>query len=125
MPIRVFAHHMELTEGIRHHVTERAEHIRRIFDGIITVHVTLDAEKERRSVEVVANVSHGSPVVSRVTTQNVTEAIDLAFHKVEAQLRKHKDKLRDHRGHGAEAPAPEAPPPDELPDASASDLTTE
>ena len=125
MPIRVFAHHMELTDEIRHHVTERAEHIRRIFDGIITVHVTLEAEKERRSVEVVANVSHGSPVVSRATTQSLTEAVDLAFHKIEAQLRKHKDKLRDHRGHGAEAAAPEAPPPDELPDASASGLTTE
>ena len=105
MPIRVFAHHVDLTDDLRRRVTEKAEHIRRIFDGIVTVHITLDAEKERRMVEVVANFSHGAPVVSRVTTQNFTEAIELAFDKIEAQLRKHKDKLRDRRvrEHGAAA----------------------
>ena len=123
MPIRVFAHHMELTEDTRRHVTERAEHIRRIFDGISTVHVTLDAEKERRTAEVVANVSHGAPVVSRHTAVTVTEAVDEAFRKVEAQLRKHKDKIRDHRvrepaAPGAEPSEPQAPgaaPPEEPP----------
>lgn len=97
MPIQVFAHHMELAEETRRRVVEKAEHVRRIFDGVLTVHVTLDAEKERRMVEIVANVSHGAPVVARVTTQNLNEAIDLAFDKVEAQLRKHKGKIRDRR----------------------------
>ena len=60
-----------------------------------------------------ANVSHGSPVVARVTTQNLQEAIELAFDKVEAQLRKHKEKVRDHRvreqaAAGAPAAAPDA-----------------
>ncbi len=111
MPIQVFAHHMQLPEPLRARVIEKAEHIRRIFNGVLTVHVTLDAEKERRFVEVVANVSHGSPVVARVTTQNVAEAIELAFDKAEAQLRKHKDRIRDHRPreYGAEAPPPTAP----------------
>ncbi len=110
MPIQVFAHHMELPELMRRRVVEKAEHIRRIFDGVLTVHVTLDAEKERRLVEVVANVSHGGRVVARVTTQNLAEAVELAFDKVEAQLRKHKDRIRDHRGRerGAERPAEEA-----------------
>lgn len=97
MPIQVFAHHMELSEETRERVRAKAEHIRRIFDGVLTVHVTLDQEKERRMVEIVAKVSHGAPVVARVTTQNLNEAIELAFDKVEAQLRKHKDKIRDRR----------------------------
>jgi len=109
VPIQVFAHNVHLSEETRQRVTEKAEHIRRIFDGILTVHVTLDAEKERRLVEIVANVSHGAPVVAHATTQNLNEAIELAFDKVEAQLRKHKDKIRDRRmrEQGA-APAEEA-----------------
>ena len=111
MPIQVFAHHMELSDDTRQRVTEKAQHIRRIFDGVVTVHVTLGVEKERRFVEIVANVSHGSPVVARVTTQNLQEAIELAFDKVEAQLRKHKEKVRDHRvREQAAAGAPEAAP---------------
>lgn len=114
MPIRVFAHHVELSEDMRLHVVEKAEHLRRIFNGMFTVRVTLEAEKERRVAEVTANVSHGAPVVTRVTTQNLLEAVDLAFHKIEAQLRKHKDKLRDHRvrEEAAAAPEPEAPEPE-------------
>ncbi len=109
MPIQVFAHHVHLSDETRQRVIEKAEHIRRIFDGVLTVHVTLDAEKERRLVEIVASVSHGAPAIARATTQNLTEAIELAFDKVEAQLRKHKDRIRDRRAreHGA------APPPDE------------
>ena len=115
VPIRVFAHHVELSEDMRLHVVEKAEHLRRIFDGMFTVRVTLEAEKERRVAEVMANVSHGAPVVTRVTTQNLLEAVDLAFHKIEAQLRKHKDKLRDHRvrEEAAAAPEPEAAEPED------------
>lgn len=112
MPIQVFAHHVHLSEETRERVIEKAEHIRRIFDGILTVRVTLDAEKERRLVEIVANVSHGAPVIARTTTQNLNEAIELAFDKVEAQLRKHKDRIRDRRvrEHGAAPPTAEAGP---------------
>jgi len=121
VPIRVFGHHVELTPELRGRVTEKAEHLRRIFDGIVTVHVTLDAEKERRMVEIVANVSHGAPVVTRVTTQDFHEAIDLAFTKIEAQLRKHKDKLRDRRvrhPEAAEASPAASEEPEETPDAT-------
>jgi putative sigma-54 modulation protein len=115
VPIQVFAHHVDLTEETRRRVTEKAEHIRRIFDGILTVHVTLDAEKERRMVEIVANVSHGAPVVARTTTQNLDEAIELAFDKVEAQLRKHKDRIRDRRTREHAGPVEPAASPDEAP----------
>jgi len=122
VPIQVFANHMHLGDEARQRVVEKAEHIRRIFDGVLTVHVTLDAEKERRVAEIVANVSHGAPVVARVTTQNLNEAVDLAFDKVEAQLRKHKDRIRDRRPreHGAATPAAATPDdaveaPDERP----------
>lgn len=118
MPIQVFAHHMQLAEETRQRVVEKAEHLRRIFDGVLTVHVTLDAEKERRVAEIVSNISHGAPVVARVTTQNLNEAIDLAFDKVEAQLRKHKDRIRDRRvrEHGEAEAAAE---PSEEPEAEA------
>ena len=112
MPIRVFAHHIEISDETRRYVTEKAQHLRRIFDGMITVRVTLEAEKQRRVAEIVANVSHGPPVVTRVTKQTLAEAIDLAFDKIEAQLRKHKDKLRNHhrvREHAATEPSPSTP----------------
>lgn len=99
MKIEISGHHLEITEDIRRYVTEKAEGLRHFFDGVTSVHVMLQAEKERRIAEVVAKVSHGAPVVARavVEGENVYTAINFAVDKVETQLRKHKDKVRDRR----------------------------
>lgn len=99
MPIQIAAHHVEVTACLRERISEKATHMRRIFDGITTLHVTVTAEKERRTAELVANVSHGAPVVAKVTAASLDAAIQEVFEKVEAQLRRHKDKIRDHRLH--------------------------
>ena len=111
MPIRIFAHHMELSEAVKGYVTRKAERLRRIFDGMLTVRVNLDAEKERRTAEITANLAHGPSLVTRVTRNDLREAVDLAFHKIEAQVRKHKDKLRDHRAREQAAAKSAGPPP--------------
>jgi len=114
VPIRIFAHNMELPDGAKDYVMRKAERLRRIFDGMVTVRVNLDAEKERRTAEITANLAHGPSVVTRVTTNDLREAVDLAFHKIESQIRKHKDKLRDYRAREQSAraarQAPETPP---------------
>jgi putative sigma-54 modulation protein len=97
VPIQIAAHHVELSNLLRRRIRRKAQHMLRVFDGVVTIHVTLSAEKERRVVEFVANVSHGAPVVAKVTADSLEVAIKDAIAKVEAQLRRHKDKVRDHR----------------------------
>lgn len=117
MPIRIFAHHMELSVGTRDYVTRKAERLRRIFDGMLTVRVNLDCEKERRTAEITANLTRGPSLVTSVTTTDLREAVDLAFHKIEARVRKHKDKLRDHRAREQSATGTAAGAPGEGPTA--------
>jgi len=106
VPVQIVARHFDLADAMRKRITEKAQHIRRIFDGVLTVHVTLEAEKGRRLAEVVANISHGAPVVARAATPSFAESIELAFDRAEAQLRKHKDRLRDHRVREQQPPTP-------------------
>jgi len=108
VPIQIAAHHVELSDLLRRRIRRRAQHMLRVFDGLVTIHVTLSAEKERRVVEFVANVSHGAPIVAKVTAVSLEAAIKEASGKVEAQLRRHKDKIRDHRAREGGAPAPPA-----------------
>lgn len=102
-------HHVSVTDEMRDRVEEKAEHLSRIFDGIVTLHVAFDEERGLRICEFVANVSGGSPVVAKVSADTALAAVDGAASKVEAQLRKHKDKLRDHRGR-ARKQRPTPPP---------------
>ena len=94
--VQIAAHNVEVTDAVRELVHERAGHLMRFFDGLSTVHVTLGAEKERRLAEFVAHVSHGAPLVSRAEGATLSAAIHEAAEKVETQIRRHKDRIRDH-----------------------------
>ena len=110
MEIKLSGHHrVAITPGIRRHVEEEAEHLRRIFDGISTLHVIFHDQKPRYVAEFVANVSHGAPVVAKASGATVHAAIERVAEKFEAQLRRHKEKARDHRAHEAEAAAAAGP----------------
>lgn len=115
MKIEIAGHNLEITDDIRSYATEKAEGLSHFFNGITSVHVMLMAEKERRIAEVVANISHGAPIIGRVAVEgeNVYTAINLAADKVEAQLRKHKEKIRERRIREAAPEPPEAPEPEE------------
>jgi ribosomal subunit interface protein len=52
------------------------------------------------AAELVLTLSHGAPLVARARGENFRAAIDIAADKVERQLRKHKEKLRDRRSRG-------------------------
>jgi putative sigma-54 modulation protein len=104
---------MSVPRELRGYVEHIADRLRHFFDGITSLHLSLRAEKERRVAELVVNVSHGAPVVAKATTNNLYAAIHMAAEKVETQLRKHKDKIRDHRPREADkgtvSPAGEEP----------------
>jgi len=109
-------HHVEITDAIRSHVEDKAEQLARIFDGITTLHVAFNRERGLFLAEFVANVSRGAQVVAKVSADSLPAAIELAAEKFGAQLRRHKDKVRDHR---VRASQPEAP--SEEPDADDTD----
>ena len=52
------------------------------------------------SAEVVLTVPHGDPLIARAHGDSFQAAIDMATDKVERQLRRHKEKLRDRRSRG-------------------------
>ena len=107
MRVQIAAHHVEVTGPIRQLVEGRADHLMRFFDGVTTIHVTLRAEKERRAAEFVANVSHGAPIVAKAEAESLSAAIHGAVERMETQLRRYKDRIRDHRAHEPEPAATE------------------
>jgi len=109
--IQIAAHHFHVGDRLREVIEERCDHLMRFFDGVTTIHVTLNTEKERRIAELVANVSHGAPVVAKAIADDMYVAVHEAAEKVEKQLRRHKDKIRDRRGREAEPGEPAAEEP--------------
>lgn len=94
MPVRVTARRFELTSEIKQHVENRSQHFERFFQNIVDLHWTLEVDKHRNIADASALV-HGSTLTGHAEGTDMRSAIDGAAEKMEAQLKKYKDRLKE------------------------------
>ncbi len=95
MNLTVTGHHVDLTESMRDYVNGKMERIERHFDNLTKMHVILTVEKERQKAEATISV-RGATLFANSEEQNMYTAIDLLADKLDRQVVKHKEKLKDH-----------------------------
>lgn len=102
MQVQISARHGQLDEAARERITEKAQKLVRYFDRLTSIHVTVDlAHLDNPEVEIRATAEGHDDFVGTDSATNVHAALDGALHKVEGQLRKHKEKTTGHRATGA------------------------
>ncbi len=100
MQINITGHHVDITPALRAYVEEKLERLEKHFDNITNTHVILEIEKDRQKAEATINVSRGQ-VYADSEDENMYAAIDSLADKLDRQIKKHKEKLKDHhRGEG-------------------------
>ena len=103
VPITITGRHIEISDPIRDHLTERLSHACKLLDKISSTHVTISVEKSRHLVEVVIH-SHGATLHAKEETHDMYSSIDQAVDKIETQAKRLKEKIKD-RKHVPEAAA--------------------
>ena len=96
MRLTVKGHHVEVTPSMRGYVEKKLVRIVRHFDQVIDVHCVLCVEKLRHRAEATLHVS-GSAIHADATEPSMYAAIDALSDKLERCVRKHKEKITDHR----------------------------
>ncbi len=100
MQINITGHHVDITPALHAYVEEKLERLERHFDNITNAHVILEIEKDRQKAEATIHVSKGQ-VYADAEDGNMYAAIDSLADKLDRQIKKHKEKLKDHhRGEG-------------------------
>jgi len=105
MSIVVTARHARIPKGQQEYVEQKAEEIRADFSRVEHVHVIIDKEKRFWVVEVVVQAKNHVHAEGKESSENLRNAIDEAFDKVERRLRRERDKVQDHRAQKPPAPA--------------------
>ncbi len=101
MQINISARHGHLSTQTQAMISEKVEKVQRFHDRITSIVVTCDLEhKEKPDLEIRVTAEHSSEFVATASAENLLAALDGAMHKIEQQLRKHKEKLTDHRAPG-------------------------
>src|SRR4051812_43228657 len=78
-------------------IREKAEKLLHFFDRLTMIEITVDLRKEAKWVEFLVQAEHKHDFVARESHQDVLAAVDLVLDKLEAQLRRYKEKIQDHR----------------------------
>ncbi|MDQ5986790.1 MAG: Ribosome hibernation promotion factor [Syntrophus sp. SKADARSKE-3] len=96
MKISVTFRNTEGEEWYKQYVDERLQKLKKYLDQPVEAHVVLSVEKFRNVVEI--NLSdNGLNVNTKEEAKEMQAAIDNAVEKIERQLKKHREKIRDHK----------------------------
>lgn len=98
MQTTIATRHGHLSASVQEKVTEKVEVVRKFFDRVTAISVTVDLEhRERAVVELRVRAEHHDEFVSIEEASTVYAALDGAIDKMENQLRRFKERLKDHR----------------------------
>jgi len=96
--INVSARHGHLSRASQSKISAKVSRLQRYFDRLTALDVTVDLENHNLAlVEIIAKAEHFHDMVSHETSADLWRSVDGAVQKLEQQLRKHKEKVRDHK----------------------------
>jgi putative sigma-54 modulation protein len=96
MQIIITGHHVEVTTALRDYVTEKLQRLSRHFDHLISINVILNVEKHRNEAEATL-LAAGKSLFANASDTDMYAAIDSLSDKLDKQVRRYKDRLRNHQ----------------------------
>lgn len=97
MQIIVSGRHMGVGESLKEYVTSKAERLERFYDRIRSIEVKLDGHEGRHSAEMIVHTDNADPFVATEEHADAFAAVDLLLDKIERQLTRHKERLRNRK----------------------------
>ncbi|MBA3957639.1 MAG: ribosome-associated translation inhibitor RaiA [Parachlamydiaceae bacterium] len=95
----VTGRNVSVTDAMKDYAQEKISKIERFTNRIIDVIVTMDVQKLEHRVDILLKLDH-IKIKSQACCTDMYASIDKAVHKIETQLLKYRDKIRDHHAKG-------------------------
>lgn len=100
MNLTISGHHLEVTPALRTYVTSKLDRITRHFDQLVDIKVLLSVEKQkekdkRQRAECTIHVK-GGDMFAESADEDLYAAVDSLMDKLDRQVGKHKEKIKDH-----------------------------
>ena len=94
--------HMDASSAVRDYAADRLDKIRKYFNkDPISAHAVFSVERGFNHVaDLQITLPNGILINAKEVTEDMYSSIDLAAARIERQVRKWKEKIRDHKPHG-------------------------
>jgi len=100
MSKNIVGRHYELSDSIKEHISESIDGLDKYNLNIISSNTIITADsksKKNVSVELVLNLKDKNTIVITQSDKDVYAAADSAFSRAQKALRRHADKIKDHK----------------------------
>jgi len=95
MNINISGHHLDITPSLHEHITKKFLKIKTHFDYVIDVKFILSVEKLTHIAEATIHLPN-IDIHAESTDKDMYHGIDLLIGKLDRQVIKYKEKIKDH-----------------------------
>jgi putative sigma-54 modulation protein len=99
--------HAQHPPAVREYALDKVGRLSRFFDGVHHIQIVLDREHDRHSTEIIVTAAPNLRFVGHSSERTITEAIDSVIDKLERQVVKAKERLKDHHARREKPDRPE------------------
>lgn len=96
MTVHIVARHIKLTKALKESIQARVEKVQHYFDHIVWAQVGLSGEKKACKAEIVIHAARQT-FKSSASGEDIYGVVEGAANKMEAQIKKYKERMKDHR----------------------------
>ena len=96
MNVTITARSPEITNAMKEYAEKKVTKVLKFSLHILTVHVYLDVHKYRYYAEMSVHADH-IKLTGKEESDDMTKSIDDVIDKIEKQLKKYKEKKKDHK----------------------------
>ncbi len=96
MRITFTGRHVQITDDVRSFVEKRASKLEGVFNFLDELQVVIEQEKSRYCTELTL-FARKTTFHARIETHDIFESLDTALNRVESQVRRHKERMKDWR----------------------------
>ena len=100
MNLNLTGHHVEITPAMRNYVTAKMVKIKRHFENVIDINITLSVEKLSQNAEANVHV-RGKDIFVETNSTDMYASIDNLVDKLDRKILKHKEKNIAHRNNNS------------------------
>jgi len=97
MQVNVTGRHMGVSDALKAYCTEKAQRLSRFLDRIQTVNIIVDGKDGMHTAEMIVHAAGCQPFVASESQEDAFAAIDLLMDKIEAQIRRYKERCRNRK----------------------------
>ncbi|HXW60732.1 MAG TPA: ribosome-associated translation inhibitor RaiA [Myxococcota bacterium] len=92
MQTSVTFRHMNASDALKQHATEKTARIAKYFDDSADAHVVLSTERYLHKAEITMN-AHGMIICANDSSSDMYKSIDRSIEKIEKQVKRYRDRL--------------------------------